>query len=163
MTYVSAWNFFGPKGVLQPQHGVQLCPSYLCLLSDDLMLDVLEIFLAACDPKTNTHILLVYVLQRPLDLGARADRPGWMNYRAGPGWSQHHLNQLRTNKQVSVEIKLISKKSKAYNILKEFKTRAKNSTSNSLKYPRLKILKLDNTKELISNKVETLLKDSSII
>ena len=59
---------------------------------------------------------------------------------------------------------MISRKSKAFSCFRDFKLRAENSDSNSSsnKRPRLKVLKSDNAKELVSSKVETLLKNSGV-
>ncbi|CAK1360853.1 unnamed protein product [Cercospora beticola] len=62
-----------------------------------------------------------------------------------------------------IEANLISRKSKAFSCFRDFKLRAENSDSNSSnKRPRLKVLKSDNAKELVSSKVETLLKNSGV-
>ncbi|CAK1367509.1 unnamed protein product [Cercospora beticola] len=62
-----------------------------------------------------------------------------------------------------IEANLISRKSEAFSCFKDFKLRTENSDSNSSnKRPRLKVLKSDNAKELVSSKVETLLKNSGV-
>ena len=57
----------------------------------------------------------------------------------------------------------MSNKSSAYESIKSYKTRSENSESNSRKRPRIKVYKSDNTKELVSNKVETLFKQTGVI
>ncbi|CAK1360487.1 unnamed protein product [Cercospora beticola] len=89
------------------------------------------------------------------------DTPKYCSYYKKEG----HLEDDCYNSGASRHIKanLISRKSEAFSCFKDFKLRTENSDSNSSnKRPRLKILKSDNAKELVSSKVETLLQNSGV-